>query len=274
MESWLQALGATALIFHGAAVVVWLSLFKKLDRVVWTPIAIGYIALVTHRVNELLGGSVIFAQFTANVIAYVALYAVLQARSHLKKRQEIIFKLEKFVSEKPDSIATHLAERIVELKNTVARLRAAPQLGIVDEKPSAVAVQLAEHFASARDAFDGISAQLQMYREVADTVPLPIVVTDLSGALVYANPAYLEMLNTSLSEVLGDGWKNQADPESIDEVMKHWKHCVDEKQRIIKGSIVFKVGASTHACRYRMVRTTTGYCGCVLPGYPWTSDWF
>lgn len=60
--------------------------------------------------------------------------------------------------------------------------------------------------------------------------PKPKVIADRQGQLVYANKAYLDMLETIIEDVRGDGWKPYIHPECRDAVYRRWEDALAGKE--------------------------------------------
>jgi PAS domain S-box-containing protein len=265
MDSWLQAFGATGLLFHAAALYVWITLRKNVDKSVWWSVTIGYIALLSHRANELAGWSNVYAQTSAVVIAYIALYAVLRAKRHIaltKAFSQLIAKMAE-VEQPKRQMAQALAERLIELKAQVDVLQTAPPA----EPPfrDRLATRLANHFIEARERLHTMGAQMQLYKDVADASPVPMVITDFNGKLTYANPAYLRFVGACLKDVLGEGWRSRVDPAVIEEVASAWQAAIQQESTHAQGAVSFLVDGVPIKCVYSMTRITEGYCGFILP---------
>ncbi len=226
---------------------------------------VGYMALLTHRVNELMGLSVAFAQFSAVLIAYVALYTVLRAQKHIAINTAFSTLVLKMAEQPRPQMAEQLAERIVELKDKVHSLENARGLSNVQPFKAQLAHNLAAHFITSREQLNTVSAQLKLYKDVSDASPVPMVITDLSGSLVYANPAYLRLLGGCLSDVLGDGWHRYVSKEWIATVSDHWLSEVAKESTHINGRITYMIDDTPVECVYNMSRISDGYCGFVIP---------
>ncbi len=265
MDSWLTALGATGLIFHAAALYVWLSLRQKVDTAVWWAVVVGYFALLTHRVNELLGLSDLFAQLSAVLIAYVALYAVLRAQRHIAINTAFSTLVLKIAEQPRPQLAEQLAERIVELKDQVHSLENAKGMSEVQPFKAQLAHNLAKHFITSREQLNTVSAQLKLYKDVSDASPVPMVITNFAGDLVYANPAYLRLLGGCLRDVLGSGWQRYVSKAGLDAVNDHWFYEVEKESTHINGRITYLIDNAPVECVYNMSRISDGYCGFVIP---------
>lgn len=240
-----------------------------MDRSIWTSVFVGYVALLTHRVNELIQFSPLYAQLSAVVIAYIALYSVIRAKRHVQMNaafSHLIVQLAEIVKAPRPQVAEQLAARIVELKTQVQTLEAeAADIGLATPFKEKLAHSLARHFVSSREKLESISAQLQLYKDVADASPIPMVITDLRGNLTYANPAHLRLLGGCLHDVLGQGWQHYASPESLPAVNAHWFGEVQRESSHIDGRITYLIDGVPVECVYNMTRISDGYCGFVIP---------
>ena len=230
----------------------------------------GYAALVTHRLNELYpDGSRFFAQVTAILIAYVGLYAVLTTRAHLRRNALLVERAER-IKPSHKSLATQLAAHIVNLKERVEMLEhehlptERPEFGRGPAADSA-AQTLAAHFAYSRESLAETKLQLQLAREIADSAPVPMIVTSSAGDVTYANNAFLEMLDVPLSSVVDVRWQQLVSAESREDTVRHWQQNVRNKARTVTGSVVYALARGNLKCLYRMVRVNTGYCGYIIP---------
>lgn len=265
MDSWLTALGATGLIFHAAALYIWISLRKKVDDSIWVAVVIGYVALLTHRLNELIGLSVAFAQLSAVLIAYVALYAVLRAQRHIAINTAFSTLILKMAEQPRPQLAEQLAVHIVELKDKVHSLENARGMSEVKPFKEQLAHNLAKHFISSREQLNTVSAQLKLYKDVSDASPVPMVITNFTGDLIYANPAYLRLLGGCLSDVLGNGWQRYVIKTGLDSVNSHWFSEVEKESTHVNGRITYMIDGVPVECVYNMSRISDGYCGFVIP---------
>lgn len=240
-----------------------------MDKTIWTSVFVGYVALLTHRVNELVQFSSLYAQLSAVVIAYIALYSVIRAKRHIQVNSafsHLIVQLAEIAKAPGPQIAEQLAARIVELKAQVQTLEnEAASINLMPPLKETLAHSLARHFVSSREKLDNISAQLRLYKDVADASPIPMVITDLKGSLTYANPAHLRLLGGCLHDMLGQGWQHYASPESLVTVNSHWFGEIERKSSHIDGRITYLIDGAPVECVYNMTRISDGYCGFVVP---------
>ena len=61
------------------------------------------------------------------------------------------------------------------------------------------------------------------FRQVADSVPVGILLMDADGALSYANPCWLEMADLSAEQARGDGWWDAVCPDDRERVSDAWE---------------------------------------------------
>lgn len=61
------------------------------------------------------------------------------------------------------------------------------------------------------------------FRQVADSVPVGILLMDADGGVSYANPCWLEMANLSAEQARGDGWWDAVCPDDRERVSNAWE---------------------------------------------------
>ena len=61
---------------------------------------------------------------------------------------------------------------------------------------------------------------------VVKTQDRPIIKTEPSGALLYANPAAIRLLGMTNAELSGNGWVKAVHPDDRDMVFDRWRECV------------------------------------------------
>lgn len=90
MMSTIAILAAVALIVQLAAIGFWATLYSRIERWVWWIVTVGFLIMATHRIAEGLNYRIMptFSQFTALLIAFTALIAVLQACGWVRKRDK------------------------------------------------------------------------------------------------------------------------------------------------------------------------------------------
>jgi PAS domain S-box-containing protein len=81
---------------------------------------------------------------------------------------------------------------------------------------------LAEHLAMKRDELDEVERQLALYRVIADTCPLPVVLLNAHGDNVYVNKAYASMLRCQPTDLLGKGWEKLVVPATLGPLLAAW----------------------------------------------------
>jgi len=85
---------------------------------------------------------------------------------------------------------------------------------------------LAEHFATKRDELDEVERQLMLYRVIADTCPLPVVLLSAHCGNVYVNKAYAFMLKCQHTDLLGKDWEKFVLPDMLGPLLTAWGEYV------------------------------------------------
>jgi PAS domain S-box-containing protein len=81
---------------------------------------------------------------------------------------------------------------------------------------------LAKHFAMKRDELDEVERQLMLYRVIADTCPLPVVLLSTHGDNIYVNKAYASMLRCQPTDLLGKDWEKFVVPDMLGPLLTAW----------------------------------------------------
>jgi hypothetical protein len=124
-------LAVVALIVHAIALVVWFRLRAKLEAWIWWVVALGFVIMGIHRVEETLDCQLIpqFSHYSAIGIAVIALFGVVQTRRYLRKHAAheaalaaVHTKLELLQKDvqNREPIATQIAEIIGDLRSEIS----------------------------------------------------------------------------------------------------------------------------------------------------------
>jgi len=124
------ALAIVVLCIHVGAIVIWATLYSKVERWIWIMVMLGFTIMVSHRVAEVLRYEIFpsFTHYTALAIAVIACSSVLQTKSWIKKRdrhaeglKEVKEKLERLKTEveNRDPIASKVAEIITDFRTKI-----------------------------------------------------------------------------------------------------------------------------------------------------------
>jgi len=105
-----------------------------------------------------------------------------------------------------------------------------------------IAQALAQQFAATRQEIAEIERQLHLYRVIADTCPLPVVLLDSHGDNVYVNHAYCDMLECTHQDLLYKGWRNFVDPEMLAPIDTAWGEYVSNPTGKFVASLTFLSG--------------------------------
>jgi len=118
-------LAVAGVCFHAAAVVIWVTLFKKLERWVWWLIFVGYIILVIHRFDETFHWAFFpnSSHITALLIAIVVLVATIQTRVWVRRRDRTQASLAAF-HDQLQEVAAEIAKQQLQnpLSHQIAKL--------------------------------------------------------------------------------------------------------------------------------------------------------
>ncbi len=106
--------------------------------------------------------------------------------------------------------------------------------------PDKIAHALAEKFAAFRDRENQLLDELVRYKAVLDVVPCPMVLTDTTGKLVYANESYRRMLGVTLDEVADVGWHDSVMPDDLERITRLWDESVAAKLHQFEDWITYK----------------------------------
>ena len=117
---------------------------------------------------------------------------------------------------------------------------------VTPQETDSLAVQVAKSFSSLHRRIDEIETQLQNYRAVADISPIPVaLISSNDHTNVYANPAYAELMECQVVELLGDGWTHFHHPEDLAPLLAAWRNFLTTEEDIAfrwRGRYVSKKG--------------------------------
>ena len=84
-----------------------------------------------------------------------------------------------------------------------------------------ISIKLAENFVENRLIID-------KYRNVIENAPLPIILTNSVGNIVFVNKSYLELSGAaSISEVANEEWHNHIDPKDAGFLQNTWAEAIE-----------------------------------------------
>lgn len=124
-------LAVVALIVHATALVIWFRLRAKLEAWVWWVVALGFVIMGIHRIEETFDYNLIpqFSHYSAIGIAIIALFGVVQTKRYLRKQAQheaalaaVHTKLELLQKDvqNREPIATQIAEIIGDLRSQIS----------------------------------------------------------------------------------------------------------------------------------------------------------
>lgn len=123
---------------------------------------------------------------------------------------------------------------------------------------TSLAVQLAEKFNSIREEFQ---------RVLAETCPIPVLVTDGNGNWIYANKPLQDMLGAALSDLIGDGWSKRVYNADAAKVTHSWSAMFEKQPAELKIKTTYTVFGGQHVTAYmQLTKMQTGtYIGFLMP---------
>jgi PAS domain S-box-containing protein len=74
------------------------------------------------------------------------------------------------------------------------------------------------------------SLQVERYRTVVDTCPIPAFICEPTGECAYVNSAYTDMLGILPEATLGNAWERFVHPEDLKWMKAHWRHALDTQR--------------------------------------------
>lgn len=128
--STIAILAAAALVVQLAAIAFWATLYSRIERWVWWIVTVGFLIMAAHRIAEGFNYRLMptFSHFTALLITFTALIAVLQTRGWVRKRDRHnanLIAVERKLEELRKNLALHepiavqVAEVITDLRDEI-----------------------------------------------------------------------------------------------------------------------------------------------------------
>ncbi len=93
----------------------------------------------------------------------------------------------------------------------------------------------------------------ERFRCLSSSSPMGILLTDVDGGCVYANPRLRDTLGLSLAQALGEGWQLAIHPEDRRGVRRRWAVCARRGREF---SREFRVGPRQGTTRWVHIRTS------------------
>lgn len=134
-----------------------------------------------------------------------------------------------------------------------------------------LAVELAERFIQYRTQVNNLAAEIRRYRSAIDLCPLPMLLVHEDGNLLYANVAYLDLVEDTLENVQGDGWSHVIHPEDRDRVKREWEEVIQGKREEYSSTfrVVRQVCGQIVVVLAKVIKTHFGYyIGILVPTLP------
>lgn len=117
---------------------------------------------------------------------------------------------------------------------------------------------------SLRDAINRIEGRQvvadQRHQAVVSLTDIAMFESDAGGRCVWANRAYLRMVDKSLNDIQGNGWVNIVHPMDRDRVFEEWQKAVVQNREFgMRYRVVCSEGEETHVlCQTAIMRNIKG----------------
>ncbi len=108
------------------------------------------------------------------------------------------------------------------------------------------------------------------FREMADTTPMLMWISDRMGGLQFTNQACIDFTGIRLEEQLGDGWLQAMHPDDKEPCLTAWAHAVtsrasfETEYRMRRHDGVWRWMLSAGSPRYAASGEFVGYIGCAI----------
>jgi len=110
--------------------------------------------------------------------------------------------------------------------------------------------------------------ELLRYRSAIDLCPLPMLLVHEDGNLLYANVAYLDLVEDALENMQGDGWSRVIHPDDRERVKREWEEVINGKREEYNSTfrMIRQVCGQTIVVLAKVVKTYFGYyIGILVP---------